>query len=69
MRSLYQCLNAKVNDESIQCPVGKIDKNVRELARGAPLEMSGCQACLEYDDMGPPVKKSERGWVKNVRKL
>lgn len=69
-RSLYQCLNAKVLGDNIYCAKGKaISKaknpklHIRQLMRGFPLEMSICQDCLDYDEMGPPIPKEERGWV------
>jgi len=71
MRSLYQCLNAKVTGNRIACSCGKIlNPNSKDggfssgkLARGKPLEMMVCQDCKEYDDMGPPIPENERGWV------
>ena len=35
--------------------------HIRRLRQGKPLEMGVCQDCLEYEEMGDPVK--ERGWV------
>lgn len=69
-RSLYQCLNAKVLGDKIYCSKGhklggvkggRLD--VLRLIRGEPLELSICQDCPDYDEMGPPVPKEERGWA------
>lgn len=73
-RSLYQCLEAKCReDEEIYCAKGhnlcstagipRATIGFIRLARGEPLEMNACQNCPNYDEMGPPVPKSERGWV------
>ena len=68
MRSLYQCYNAKVNTDRIYCPYGKLGTandgtlHIFELRRGAPLEITFCQTCENYDEMGESVQKSERGW-------
>jgi len=68
-RSLYQCFNAKVNGHMIYCSKGyKLRRSddghigIKRLIRGAPLELSVCQSCADYDEMGPPVPKEERGW-------
>ena len=66
-RSLYQCLNAKVKGEILQCSKGHefpLVAATKALARGAPLIMSCCQNCEDYDEMGPPVPAGERGWAK-----
>ena len=68
-KSLYQCANAHVttDGQGVCCtkghPFGK-GVNTLRVARGDPLELSVCQGCLDYDEMGPPILKSERGWVK-----
>ena len=72
-RSLYQCLNAKVMEDRIYCakghrlnanPTQKADTlSILRLQRGEPLEMSICQGCSDYDEMGQPVQKNERGWA------
>jgi len=65
-RSLYQCLNAKVHGTEIYCSQGHkfpMKVHVRSLATGKPLEQLVCQACLDYDEMGPRVVPSERGWT------
>jgi hypothetical protein len=71
-RSLYQCFNAKVRGDRIECAkghnlgykYGKIEDSlsIRRLIRGAPLELAVCQECPDYDEMGPPIPKEERGW-------
>ena len=68
--SLYQCFNAKVKG-NIYCskghPLGRIPIiNIERLARGDALELSSCQNCPDYDEMGPPVAPQDRGWVINT---
>jgi hypothetical protein len=70
-RSLYQCFNARVSGEKIYCAKGHLlgDKGVlhiRALVRGKPLELSVCQTCSDYDEMGPPVAKEDRGWSQTL---
>ena len=65
-RSLYQCYNARVRGEQIYCSKGHKFPSVasyQSLIRGAPLELSCCQNCEDYDEMGPPVPAGERGWA------
>ncbi len=69
--SLYQCLNAKVNDTRIGCDKGHRlipwengTTDIKRLARGEPLELAPCQKCPDYDEMGEPVNKEDRGWTK-----
>jgi len=74
-RSLYQCFNAKVKGGDISCAKGhEVFKGehggrtnysripVLRLKRGAPLELGICLNCPDYDEMGPPVPREERGW-------
>ena len=66
-RSLYECFNAKVLGDRIYCAKGHIfsksgEVNINRLARGTPLEMSVCQGCPDFDEMGPPVLPEDRGW-------
>ena len=68
-RSLYMCSNAKVKGV-IKCreghPLSRFkDGNlpIINLARGEPLELTICQDCLDYDEMGEPVEKEDRGWI------
>ena len=71
MRSLYQCANAKVREGNettlgeIYCAKGhQFSGNYyRTLSRGNPLELTTCQKCSDYDEMGEPVKAEDRGWV------
>jgi hypothetical protein len=72
-RSLYQCFNAHVKDDRIYCSKGYNIGRAKDgtiplvkLARGAPLEPSICQKCADYDEMGPPVPKEERGWLREL---
>jgi len=65
-RSLYQCLQAKVKDGIVYCGKGhqlSYTNLILKLVRGAPLELAVCQECPDYDEMGPPVPKGERGWM------
>jgi hypothetical protein len=67
-RSLYQCFHAKVKGTGIRCakghslsiPTGTI--SIQELMAGKPLVFEVCQKCADYDEMGPAVPPSERGW-------
>ena len=67
MRSLYQCSNAKAGLVWLYCRMGHRFKgltfisNVR-LEEGDPLEYKVCQKCEDFDYMGEPIPKSERGW-------
>jgi hypothetical protein len=69
-RSLYQCLNAKVKGDEIYCAKGRrlsnssVSGNIKlaRLAQGDPLEVSVCQSCLLYMEVGPKIKPAERGW-------
>jgi len=36
------------------------------VALGKPLEVLACQDCPDFDKMGEPLKKNERGWIKNA---
>jgi hypothetical protein len=68
-RALYQCSHARVLGNTIRCDIG-YPLNPKEpgiihtlrLKRGTPLEFGICQQCNDYDEMGPPIPKSERGW-------
>lgn len=71
-RTLYQCLNAKVQGEHICCSkgysfpaIGGCLKLLR-LQRGDVLALGVCQKCPDYDEMGPPIPKEERGWAKKM---
>jgi len=72
-RSLYQCSHARVKGDHIYCDKGhkfsfpsygaeegKI--HIRRLIKGSPLTLGCCQTCEDFDEMGPPIKASERGW-------
>ena len=67
-RSLYQCLHAKTNRVSVYCEKGhKLGGDgviaMYRLAKGQPLEIGICQNCLDYVEIGPPLKAAERGWL------
>ena len=68
-RSLYQCFNAKVLSSELYCSKGHPFPlpnpgriHIRALFRGKPLELVCCQSCPDFDEMGGPVKKEDRGW-------
>lgn len=66
-RSLYQCYNARCWNENIRCAKGHSLPRMASyysLMLGKPLELSVCQACPDYDEMGPPVAPEDQGWVK-----
>ena len=73
-RSLYQCFNAKVQGVRIVCSNGyklgisSNDINALALQRGSPLEISTCQHCPDYNEMGPPIPRGERGgYLLNIK--
>jgi len=67
-RSLYECFNAKVKGDQIYCAKGNTLQTmstkplIRQLERGASLICSVCQDCPNFDRMGPPLRKDERGY-------
>ena len=69
MRTLYQCGNARVYGERVYCTAlfdlsstsGGI--SISRLKAGEPLELVACQKCPDYDRLGGPVKKEDRGWI------
>ena len=69
IRSLYQCFNARVKGAFIRCTRGHSLSTVtgtisiEALATGKPLILKVCQDCAGYDEMGPAVPPSERGWI------
>mgnify|MGYP001610155078 CR=1 FL=1 len=71
-RTLYDCSHARVQGKRIYCNRGyplspKSDDgsiDIGRLAMGEPLALNVCQACREFDCMGPPVPEYERGWPK-----
>jgi hypothetical protein len=69
MRSLYQCGNARVRGDKIECACGhslsarKDGIPTEQLAKGDPLEFKICQDCSDYDHMGNAVRKADRGWL------
>jgi len=79
-RSLYMCGNAKVMGSDISCAKGHrlnylgrpsdssegLTISINRLKRGQPLELTICQACEDYDELGPPVPQHERGWLKTL---
>jgi hypothetical protein len=76
-RSLYQCAHARVEGSSIRCGRGhcldvrSVDGGVsaRRLAVGAPLELAVCRRCPDFDSMGPPVAREERGWLRRKSRV
>jgi len=71
-RTLYECSHACVKGERIRCRQGhpfslKSEDGgieVKRLAGGEPLALNICQACGDFDRMGPPVPEEARGWPK-----
>ena len=68
-RSLYQCRNARVFNDRIYCSEGHKLGNIRggkisisRLVRGDALEFNVCQGCKDYEKIGLPVLKGDRGW-------
>ena len=73
-RSLYQCLNAKVDTggQKIMCAKGhKFNMNwtgirIQQLAIGRPLVYEVCQSCPDYVEMGPPLAPADCGWLRRA---
>ena len=71
-RSLYDCAMAMVCHDRILCYRGyKLDPRANDggiatlrLERGEPLNFAVCHGCAEFESMGAPVPKEERGWLK-----
>lgn len=69
-RTLYECSHTKVKGARIRCKKGyqlslKSEDgtlHIKQLARGDSLTMGICQECHDFDIMGNPIPKSERGW-------
>ena len=72
-RSLLQCFNAKVCGDDIYCCKGHLFGNnkdtisINRLARKEPLEYEVCQDCKDYDEMGGPVSREDRGWIDIIK--
>ena len=70
-RSLYECFNARGKDSRIRCSKGyslmvKTEDggvDIGRLANGRPLAYGVCQNCPDFDFMGPPIPREERGWL------
>ena len=69
-RSLYCCFNAKVHGDKIYCDKGyKLGHapdgilSINRLIRGTPMECGECKDCPDYDEMGEPVAREDRGWA------
>ena len=69
MNSLYECSNARVKGRVYCSKKHRLSKlgdrklNIERLVRGDPLIFLVCQDCPDFDCMGPPIPKEERGWV------
>lgn len=71
-RSLYECVHARVKGSGIYCGRGRrlevksADGGVslRRLAGGEPLTFAACQECPDFEYMGPPLAREDRGWLK-----
>ena len=70
-RTLYECSYARVRGDRICCSRGNhlLPKSadgcigIGRLARGNQLAFQVCQNCPDFDSMGAPVPKEERGWL------
>jgi len=70
-RTLYECSHARVKGNCIYCrkgyPLSPNSRNghigIERLARGEALALAPCQKCADFDSMGPPIPRSERGWI------
>jgi len=70
-RTLYECSHARVKGERIYCrkghpffpPPGIAHLDIGRLAEGKRLAFKPCQACPDFDFMGPPVDEEDRGWI------
>ena len=75
-RTLYECAHARVKGENIYCRKGyqlcmrpgNGHVDISRLARGQRLAFKSCQACLDFDRIGPPVLPEDRGWIKKEAK-
>lgn len=64
MRSLYDCMHAKVNGDVIYCAKKAIKlDDTHNLAIGDVLINSNCQMCSFFDPCGEMIPKKERGWL------
>ena len=72
-RSLYDCYHARVIGDRIYCQKGHpFHENGRQngsislhrLAKGAPLVMSICKECADFESMGEALSPEERGWLR-----
>lgn len=65
-RQLYQCSMARVNPmRRIYCAAGHKLSNqlrIKDMAAGASLVLIECQDCGDFDEMGPPLIRRDRGW-------
>ena len=76
-RQLYQCLHPKVRGDRIYCSKGYRLRNgfkdgtipCRCLERGDPLICSICQDCGDYFEIGPPLKREDRGWHNGTKTI
>ncbi len=63
MRSLYDCIHAKVRNKVIFCHYGFLDE-IDNAAIGKPLINPRCKQCRDFEPFEEPLPKSERGWIK-----
>ena len=69
-RTLYECSHARVRGDRICCARGHrlLSKSadgsigIGRLIRGKRLAFQVCQSCPDFDCMGPPVPREEKGW-------
>ena len=72
--TLYECSHAIVRTDRIKCEkgynlTGKAADGgigIRQLARGDTLACEVCQRCPDFDSMGPPIPKEEKGWRRKL---
>ncbi len=70
-RTLYECSHARVKGDRIYCQKGHrlLKKSedgsvgIGRLSSGKQLAFQVCQDCLDYEEMGPPVSREEKGWA------
>ena len=75
-QTLYECSHARVKGNRVYCDKGHVlssrspdgTLDIKRLARGEPLRFEVCQDCPDFDSMGPPIPKEERGWVRPIKR-
>ena len=70
-RTLYDCFHARVKGDRIYCDKGHwlLKKSedgsigIGRLSSGKQLGFQVCQDCPDFEEMGPSVPSSEKGWI------